>query len=112
MKQKFRGRAAATMRPMSDTPTPPNPDSPLEGQQPEISYPSHWRYQVIGADPEAIAVAIADVVGSAEHTVSEGRTSSGGKWRSIGLVVLVEDEAQRHSIYHGLQQHEAIRVVL
>lgn len=87
-------------------------ESSFEGQKPEILYPCIWSYQVIGADERKLRSAVAEVVGAAEHSLREGHVSKGGKYRSLGLEVRVEDEPERLRIFRGLSTHPSIRFVI
>ncbi|MFK7959490.1 MAG: DUF493 family protein [Phycisphaerales bacterium] len=92
-------------------PSRPTGPTALEGT-PEIEYPAPWHYQVLGRSPEAIAEAIAAAVGDVVHQMRTGRTSSAGNWHSMGLTLVVRDEAHRLEIYERLREHEAVRLVL
>ena len=80
--------------------------------KPEISYPCRWGYRVIGTGHEPIRAAIDEVVGDHEHTLEVGNTSSGGKYVSYHLEVLVHTEASRLGIYEALSEFACIKIVL
>ena len=86
-----------------DTGTPDKPD---------IDYPVEWTYKVVGPDEERLRAAIAEAVGSAEHTIRPSRTSSSGKYVSLELVVTVTDEQQRLAIGQALHDHVDVKFVL
>jgi len=81
-------------------------------RQPQIAYPTQWSYHVIGADLDALRVAVIDAVGSAPHEWEGGAESRHGNWHSLRVRVRVEDEAHRLGILEAMQGHEAIRLVL
>ncbi len=87
-------------------------ESSFEGRKPEILYPCIWSYQVIGIDEELLREAIGEVLGDLQHVVKPGHSSSGGKYRSLGLEARVEDELERLKIFDRLSKHPAIRFVL
>ncbi len=80
--------------------------------RPDIEYPTHWSYHVIGADPDAVRAAVRDAVGPAEHEWEGGAESRRGRWHSVRIRVLVDDEPHRLRILAALQEHDAIRLVL
>lgn len=80
--------------------------------KPEIDYPCHWGYRVIGTSAEAIRAAIDEVVGDHDHDVEHSRTSAQGNYVSFRLQVLVRDEAHRVGIYQALKDYACVRIVL
>jgi putative lipoic acid-binding regulatory protein len=84
----------------------------LDDQHPEIAYPCRWTYRVIGADDARLRAAIALAVGEAEHTLAVARQSTGGRYRSLELEVLVIDERHRLTVFAALGNHPDVRFVL
>ena len=82
------------------------------GAQPLMEYPCAWTYSVLGESADAIRDAIAQVIGEREHQIEAGRTSSGGKYCSVHLRVIVQSDADRTGLLRGLQMHAAVRYVL
>lgn len=80
--------------------------------KPKIDYPSSWLFKVIGGDRAALAAAIAEVVGETEHLVVYGHSSSGGKYHSFNLELVVESEAHRDRLYRELAASGVVRMVL
>lgn len=80
--------------------------------KPKIDYPCPWLFKVIGGDREAVAAAIAEVVGEAEHLLACANSSSGGKYHSFDLELVVESEAHRDRLYRELSACAVVRVVL
>lgn len=78
----------------------------------ELSYPCERRYTVIGADWEAIRLAVADAVGTSQYTFAASRSSRTGKYCSGHLVVAVQTEEHRTSIFHALRKHPAVKSVM
>ena len=91
---------------MSDTP------SDFEGRHAEIDYPARWEYRLIGADEKRLRAVVDEVVGSVEHRIAGARPSSGGKWISLAVEVLVVDEAQRVAFFEAMAAHEDVRFLL
>ena len=81
-------------------------------QHPEIEYPCRWSYRIIGADETRLRAAAALVVGDAEHTLVLALQSSGGKYRSMQLDVLVRDDAHRLAVFAELGKHPDVRFVI
>ena len=51
-------------------------------------------------------------VGDKEHTMTISNRSSGGKYISMQLVLIVDDEAERLAIFELLKYDKAIKMVL
>ena len=83
----------------------------VEGK-PLIEYPCPWEYKAIGLEEAAMRAAIAQIMAEGEHTLSFSRTSSGGRYCSLLLAVVVESEDHRNAILTALQGHRDIRMVL
>jgi len=84
---------------------------PFDGCSPEIDYPCRWKYQIVGTSEEAIRSHVAALLGSLEHDLVFARHSSGGKYVSLHLTLIVSDETQRLAIGEQLAAHDAIRMV-
>jgi putative lipoic acid-binding regulatory protein len=89
---------------------PMEPDTPVN--RPLIEYPCRWEYKTIGMDEALMRAAVAEVMADLEHELSFSRASGGGKYSSLLIVVDVENEDHRNSIFNALQQHRDIRMVL
>jgi putative lipoic acid-binding regulatory protein len=83
-----------------------------ETSRPDIDYPCHWEYRVIGESEADIRAAIAVVIGGREHTVAPSRASAGGRYLSFAVEVFVADEAERLSVFAALRDQVHIRYVL
>lgn len=82
----------------------------LEGK-PKIDYPTMWEYRVIGRDREKIK----EVIGEnfvKNYELIEGQSSSGGKFISLIVRVLVESQEQRDHFFMLLKQSPEINMVL
>jgi putative lipoic acid-binding regulatory protein len=88
------------------------PHQPFEGRKPEIHYPCVWQYKIIGTDRKAVQTLLSHELGDAPYSLSESRTSSGGKYISMNLEVTVHSEAQRVQLYTTLADHAAVKLVL
>jgi putative lipoic acid-binding regulatory protein len=82
----------------------PSSDRPL------IDYPCEWEYRVIGIDPDEIRAAIHEVVGDMDHQLREANRS--GKYLSMSLTLMVEDEAHRDALFQALNAKPKVRMVI
>ncbi|WP_028579204.1 HP0495 family protein [Desulfogranum japonicum] len=80
--------------------------------KPEIEYPTAWQYKIIGYSREAIEEAVFTAVKGASFLLTHSNTSSGGKYISMNLELVVETESHRLSLYDELVQHPDVKVVL
>ena len=80
--------------------------------RPLIEYPCRWEYKAIGMDEVLMRAAIAEILADLAHELTFSRTSGGGKYCSMLLIVDVESEDHRDSIFTALQQHRDIRLVI
>ena len=85
---------------------------PPEQDKPEIVYPASWGYRIGGTSEEEIRAHVLAFLADVEHELVLGRESSGGKYVSLNLTLLVVDEVQRLAIYEHLRTHDAIRFVI
>jgi len=105
------GSAHHEPEPKQQDPKPAKPEQ-HEPERPVIEYPCHWRYRVIGKDTVTLRAVIATILGDREYALTEGNTSSGGKYRSLELDVVVDDDAMRLAIFSQLTQSSDIAFVI
>lgn len=84
----------------------------FNGCKAEIVYPCRWQYKLIGTEEQAMREAVALHVKDPGHTLKPSRVSSGGRYVSMNLEVLVDSEQDRLDLYHKLAAHRAVKVVL
>ncbi len=82
------------------------------GCKPEIEYPAAWQYKIIGYSRDGIEAAVFAAVKGASFLLTHSNTSSGGKYISMNLEMVVETEEHRLSLYNELVQHPDVKVVL
>ena len=87
-------------------------DSPFDGSELELSYPTSWTYKVFGRDEACVRAAIASVVGGLEHTVRLSNRSRTGKYVSIEVEVTVRSNEERLEIFRRLHDHADVLYVL
>jgi len=79
---------------------------------PEISYPTRWDYRIVGINEDDIRAHVLELLGDVEYELVFGRRSSGGRYVSLHLRLVVRDEAQRLAIYADLAKHDGVRFVV
>lgn len=77
-----------------------------------LVYPCTWVFKVIGADPEALRGAAAEIFGDTPCTISFSNSSKTGKYQCLDLEVTVPDETTRNTFHHKLKKHAAVKLVL
>jgi len=81
-------------------------------QKLELTYPTDWRYKIVGAEREKLEKAVRDVILEREHTLNHSNVSRTGKYVSMNLDLLVQNEDERQFIYEALKAHQHIKMVL
>lgn len=81
-------------------------------QKLELEYPCSWCYKVIGRERAVLEQAIRDVILEREHKVTHSNDSRSGKYVSLNLELLVQNEDERNFIYEALKAHQHIKMVL
>jgi putative lipoic acid-binding regulatory protein len=79
---------------------------------PEISYPTMWKYTVIGSGREKLEAAIAEVVEERSHKVSLSNVSSKGRYCSLTLELIVQSDDERKMIFNRLRDNPVVKYVL
>jgi putative lipoic acid-binding regulatory protein len=80
--------------------------------KPKIKYPCSWVYKVIGPDESALRRCIEALLGNNNVLVANSHTSSGGKYCSLNVEVVVNDDETRLKYYQLLKNHAAVKVVM
>ena len=78
----------------------------------EIVYPVSWTYSIIGYDENDMRAAAKFAVGEKQHTMKKSNRSSGGKYISLKLTLVVDDEAERLAIFELLRVDSAVKMVI
>ena len=78
----------------------------------ELVYPCSWSYKLIGHEKEAIKQAIHDVILEREHNLKHSNNSKTGKYISMNLDLVIQNEDERNFIYEALKTHQNIKMVL
>jgi len=78
----------------------------------ELDYPCKWVYKVITEHEDHSKEAVIDVVCERIHTLKPSKSSKSGKYVSMNLELLVQNEDDRNFIYEALKAHQKIKMVL
>lgn len=78
----------------------------------KLTYPCTWSYKLIGHEKEAIQKAIHDVILQREHKLNHSNNSKTGKYISMNLDLVIQNEDERNFIYEALKKHQNIKMVL
>lgn len=81
-------------------------------QKVEITYPTLWKYKVIGTDEIKVKNCIIAILEQREHKITHSRNSKGGRYKSMALEVMVHCEDDRIEIYEAIRTHEDVKMVL
>jgi len=81
-------------------------------QKLELEYPCSWIYKLIGFEEQAIRSAVLDVILQREHSLVHSNKSTSGKYVSMNLSLLIQNEDERNFIYESLKKHKNIKMVL
>ena len=81
-------------------------------RRPNIEYPVNWGYKVIGENVDKLIAAIEESVKGFEYEITPSNISTGGKYYSLNLNVLVESEVIRDLIFQKLEEHPHIKMVI
>ena len=81
-------------------------------QRPKIEYPCEWEYRIVGTDQEALKKSVCDVVKGREYSLTFSNISRNGKYISLGLTTIVEDEAVRNEIFASLKAQPSVEIVI
>ncbi|PAF53072.1 DUF493 domain-containing protein [Helicobacter sp. 13S00482-2] len=82
----------------------------LEGK-PEINYPCEWEYRIIGEDIAKIQEAVFEIA-PRKYDLQEKNKSSKGRFVSLHLKILVNNEEERNHIFCALKNHKEIKMVI
>lgn len=84
----------------------------MNQNKPEINYPCEWHYRIIGTIEESMRKAAESVSIGKKYNLVASNQSSGGKYFSLQLSVLVENEEERLAIFEKLKANPEIKMVL
>ena len=82
-----------------------------DNDKPKIDYPLSWEYKLILKDKELLETIIENVLGDKKYIVKPSNVSKKGKYTSFNLVIIVNDEEERLSIFDGFKKHKDVSFV-
>lgn len=77
-----------------------------------IEYPSNWNYKIITEHQDHTKEAVLDVINERFHTLTHSNNSKSGKYISMNLELLVQNEDDRNFIFQALKDHHKVKMVL
>lgn len=77
-----------------------------------IVYPCPWSYRVIGRDREGVRAAVEAILCDREFLLYYSKGSTGGKFHSWNIDLVVGDEAERNELFACLKGHPAVTMVI
>jgi putative lipoic acid-binding regulatory protein len=81
-------------------------------EQRKLVYPHPWTYLVIGVNEEAMRSAVAGILRNRAYDVEFSRSSAQGKYVSLRVTMIVNDEGDRATIYQSLTAHPSTKIVI
>ena len=82
-------------------------------QKLSLEYPCSWSYKLIAEHKDHIKEALKETISSERiHTLKDSKSSKNGKYVSMNLELLVQNEDDRNFIYEALKAHQNIKMVL
>ncbi len=78
----------------------------------ELDYPCSWEYKIVIRHEQTIEEIIEEVLDQRHHNIKPSKKSTGGKFKSYTLEMLVHNEDDRKELYKILGDHEHIKMVL
>ncbi len=78
----------------------------------EITYPAKWQYKVVGTNRAMLEREVIDVVFEKDYTISFSHASSGGKYVSLSVDVVVDSEEERNLIFQRLTGLKSVARVI
>ena len=87
---------------------------PQDSCKPRIDYPCSWQYKIIGESCEEIRRVVEMAVQKKKKPFEliKSNVSSGGRYVSMNLELIVENEEQRLALYRVIAANPAIKVVI
>ncbi|MBZ0182603.1 MAG: DUF493 domain-containing protein [Melioribacteraceae bacterium] len=81
-------------------------------KKPNIEYPCKWTFKVIGNDLEKMIAAMEEVSTGFEYEITSSNISKKGNYFSMNLIVLLNSDTERISIYNLLSERPCIKYIL
>ena len=78
----------------------------------KLDYPINWKYKIITAKEHNAKNIAKEILKEREHRIKKSQNSTGGKYTSHSLEVLVHNDDDRKALFEALKQHKHIKFVL
>lgn len=78
----------------------------------KIIYPHEWTYVVIGLNEHDVRIAIGEVLHERAYEIVFSKSSAQGKYVSLRVTMIVNDEDDRGRIYQSLNDHPSTKIVI
>ena len=82
-----------------------------ENDKPKIDYPLSWEYKLILQNKSLLETIIKNVLADKNYKVKPSKVSKKGKYSSFNLVIIVNDEKERLSIFDSFKNHKDVSFV-
>lgn len=84
----------------------------IDSESGGIVYPCQWSYRVIGRDRDGVRQAVESVLGEREFLLYYSKASSGGKYHSWNVDLVVRDEEERNALFGRFRSHPVVVMVI
>lgn len=84
----------------------------METKKAKIPYPCEWCYKIIGEDRSKMLKAVDSLIKTDSLIIRESHTSKNGKYISLEIRVIVQNETERNDFFQLLARHSDIRLVI
>ena len=81
-------------------------------KKPNIDYPCKWTFKVIGDDVDTMINSMEKAVEGLEKEITSSNVSTRGNYFSMNLIVTINSEEERYSIYDRLSKSPNIKYIL
>ena len=81
-------------------------------RKPVIDYPTRWSYRVIGINSVELRADIHERLEDFEYVLEDGNESRSGKFISMMVTLIVENEPMRDRIFQNLSNIPHVHMVL
>ncbi|NLE01873.1 MAG: DUF493 domain-containing protein [Fibrobacter sp.] len=78
----------------------------------QITYPCNWTYKIIGLNKKSMIDASQAILNHHSYSLKDSNSSKSGKYISLEINLIVQNEEQRNNIYKEFVQHESIKMVI
>lgn len=80
--------------------------------RPDINYPCQWEYKVIGLTPEEMSASVKAILEGRNYNLNMSNVSRTGKYTSLTISMMVENEEDRLSVFDSLSRDNSIKMVI